>query len=84
MNSKTKIFHTRPDFDAVETPNATLFVPLVKKPPLFHGKASETNSHWVLVFGFYVTKPHGKLVNWFLHNTIIYWKKLSNRPQIDY
>ena len=31
LNPITIVFHTRPDLDVVETPDATLFVPLNEK-----------------------------------------------------
>ena len=42
MNPITIVFPTRPDFDVVETPDATLFVG-TKTPP--HREASQTNPH---------------------------------------
>ena len=74
MNTITIVFYTRPDFDVIETPDATLFAPFVgKKTKPHHGEASQTNPHWKLVNWFLRNKPSlEKLVNWLLYNTILY------------
>ena len=66
MNPITIVFHTRPDFDVIETLDATLFVPFVreKKTEPSPGEASQTNAHWNLVHWFLRNKPSlEKLVN---------------------
>ena len=82
MNTITIVFHTRPDFDVIETADATLFAPFVGKkvkPP--HGEASQTNSHWKLVHWFLRKKLSlEKLVNWLLYNTFC----IENNSQTDH
>ena len=45
LNPITIVFHTRPDFDVIETPDAILFASFVGKKPPPHGEASQRNPH---------------------------------------
>ena len=59
----TIVFHTRTDFDVVETPDAALFVPFVGKKPHSTEKPVKQIPILIKFIGFYVANPHWKLVD---------------------